>query len=73
MTAASADAKREKERKGRQMKKDIRSYGYNELKKEMEGIGEKPFRAGGFVQKTRKSKVVPRRGFQLSHNAGSVF
>ena len=46
MTAASADAKREKERKGRQMKKDIRSYGYNELKKEMEGIGEKPFRAG---------------------------
>ena len=27
------------------MKKDIRSYGYTELKKEMEHLGEKAFRA----------------------------
>ena len=26
------------------MKKDIRSYGYTELKKEMEHLGEKAFR-----------------------------
>ncbi len=28
------------------MKKDIRSYGYDELKKEMQALGEKAFRAG---------------------------
>ncbi len=37
---------KKKIREGRQMKKDIRSFGYNELKKEMEAIGEKSFRAG---------------------------
>ena len=28
------------------MKKDIRAYGYEELKEEMQSLGEKPFRAG---------------------------
>ena len=27
------------------MKKDIRAYGYDRLKEEMEALGEKPFRA----------------------------
>lgn len=28
------------------MKKDIRAYGYEELKAEMQSLGQKPFRAG---------------------------
>ena len=32
------------------MKKDIRAYGYDRLKDEMEALGEKPFRAKQLYQ-----------------------
>ena len=55
------------------MKKDIRAYGYEELKAEMQALGEKPFRAGqiydwlhvkladSFDEMTNLSKDLRRR------------
>ena len=55
------------------MKKDIRAYGYEELKAEMQALSEKPFRAGqiydwlhvkladSFDEMTNLSKDLRRR------------